>query len=81
MSGLPGVLFVCQADPAAVWARLRDRRDDPSDADWSIYTQARTAWEEFGPAAREALRPLDTGGSADEAAGRALASLRELGLY
>jgi aminoglycoside phosphotransferase family enzyme/predicted kinase len=79
--GVPGVLFVCQAEPAAVWARLRARRDDPSDADWSIYTQAARAWDEYGPAAGRALRLVDTGSSPDAALRQALADLRELGLY
>ena len=79
--GVPGVLFVCQAEPAAVWARLRARRDDPSDADWSIYTQAARAWDEFGPAAGRALRLVDTGGSPDGVIRQVLADLRELGLY
>jgi predicted kinase len=78
--GVSAAFFVCQAEPAAVLARLRDRRDDPSDADWSIYAQARTAWEDFSPTVRPAVRLLDTSGSTDAAARQALNELRAIGL-
>ena len=38
--GVPGILLLCEANPAAVRSRLETRRHDLSDADWSIHQQA-----------------------------------------
>src|SRR6185312_10792446 len=35
--GVPGGLLLCQAEPDLVRQRLTSRRDDASDADWSVY--------------------------------------------
>jgi uncharacterized protein len=74
--GVPAVLFVCDAPPDVVRARLDGRRDDASDADAVVYDAARHAWEPFGPKTRSAVVRLD----ATDAAGareQALTALRE----
>jgi aminoglycoside phosphotransferase family enzyme/predicted kinase len=43
--GVPGVLLLCQADPETARARLQARRDDVSDADWSIYQRLAEGWQ------------------------------------
>jgi len=78
--GVPAVWFLCQAEPEVVRVRLRDRRDDVSDADWDVYRLLADRWEEPGPFSRPALRTVRTGESRADALAQALAVLREKGL-
>lgn len=78
--GVPSALFLCRAEPAVVRERLRHRRDDASDADWSIHLQAAGRWEEPGPTTRRAAWTVDTARNAGEALTQALGVLRKLGL-
>ncbi len=78
--GVPGGVLLCQAEPATVRQRLEQRRGDASDADWSIYLQAAGSWEEAGALTRPFLHALSTEGSPEQALGRALAVLQQLGL-
>ena len=74
----------CSALPGragVVRARLARRRDDASDADWSVYLQAAERWEGPGPRTRPVTRVLDTGGGPEEALARALDALREIDLW
>ena len=75
------LLLLCRAEPAVVRARLERRRDDASDADWSVYLEAAARWEEPGPLTRPVTREIATGGSREEALALALEALRELGLW
>jgi predicted kinase len=61
--------------------RLRQRKGDVSDADWSFYRKAVEQWEELGPQTGRALRTISTDGAAEEALAQATAVLRELGLF
>ena len=75
---VPVVFMLCQADPEVVRRRLERRRDDASDADWSIYQQATERWEEPGPAGVRCEVP--TGGSREQALARALDMLGKCSL-
>ena len=78
--GVPGVLLLCRADPDVVRARLGGRRDDASDADWSIYQEAARRWEEPGPRTSRDAREIATGGPREQSLASALDALRSLGL-
>ena len=58
--GVPAVLLLCQADPDTIKSRLDKRRDDVSDADWSIYLQAAERWEPLGAPTQRQAHLLDT---------------------
>jgi aminoglycoside phosphotransferase family enzyme/predicted kinase len=53
---VPVVFLLCQADQEVARRRLVCRRDDASDADWSVYRKATERWEEIGPGVRRSLR-------------------------
>jgi aminoglycoside phosphotransferase family enzyme/predicted kinase len=78
--GVPGVFLLCRADPESARRRLTIRRDDASDADWSIYQQAAQRWEVPGPLTQQALREVSTEGTQEQTLIRALDWLRELHL-
>lgn len=73
--GVPGVMFVCQAEPAVVRRRLAGRHGDASDADWAVYQQAAERWEEPGELTRAAIVPVPTGGGPEGAISHAFAAL------
>jgi aminoglycoside phosphotransferase family enzyme/predicted kinase len=79
--GVPGILLVCQADEADVEKRLRERKDDASDADWSIYQQALAEWEPLGPATQTQAQVIVTNDGPDAAEEQALEALRARGLW
>lgn len=74
--GVAGRLLICQADPDVVRGRLAARRDDASDADWSIYREARRRWDEPGPVTRAASDTIDANGSPQRSLEQAVAALR-----
>ena len=74
--GVPGGLLLCQAEPEVVRERLASRRDDASDADWTVYLKAVETWEEPGPRTRSALQTVSTGGSVEGALSQAADALR-----
>lgn len=78
--GVPAVFLLCLAEPTVIRARLAARRNDASDADWSIYQRAAERWEEPGPSTRSATRVIPTDGDPIESFSRALTELRKLGL-
>jgi aminoglycoside phosphotransferase family enzyme/predicted kinase len=78
--GVPGILLICQADPRQVQARLASRRQDLSDADWSIYLQSARIWEPVGAGTEQKTFSIDTGGEVERAVERAREVLREQGL-
>jgi len=73
-------ILICRAPADVVRARLRDRGDDPSDADWSIYQHALRTWEPFGDATRTLVTPIDTDGAHELTVEHALAQLCADGL-
>jgi aminoglycoside phosphotransferase family enzyme/predicted kinase len=77
---VPALLFLCEADPGVVRARLEDRRGDASDADWAVHLQAAARWEEPGPSTREAIRTLSMSGGRERALSAAVEVLRTEGL-
>ena len=77
---LPAVFIHCQADPEVVHLRLRERHDDPSDADWEVYQAAAKRWEEPGPLTRQVVREVPTGGTQAQAFSRVRELLRGLSL-
>jgi predicted kinase len=74
--GLPVVFLLCQASAEVVRARLALRKEDASDADWAVYLQAASQWEEPTPATRRLVRTLDASGEPGQVLGQALAVLR-----
>jgi predicted kinase len=80
--GVPGILIVCQGDPAMIEKRLRDRRDDASDADWSVHQRAAAEWEPLGPETQTQTQTCTvvTDASPDATRAQALAALRARGL-
>ncbi|MBV9123943.1 MAG: AAA family ATPase, partial [Planctomycetes bacterium] len=79
--GVPAVILLCQAEPATVRQRLGGRKGDASDADWSTYLQLAASWEEMDTRAGQVCHRLSTEGSPEESLSRALAALRQSGLY
>lgn len=77
--GVPPVLFLCDAEPELVKARLSTRRGDVSDADWTIYERAAESFEPPSPRTQRDLRRIDTG-AAYPAVECALHELAALGL-
>jgi aminoglycoside phosphotransferase family enzyme/predicted kinase len=78
---LPGLILVCQADAEVIRQRLAARRNDASDADWTIYRQAAQQWQAPSAAVEPHWRPLDTARPRADSLAEALAVLREAGLF
>jgi aminoglycoside phosphotransferase family enzyme/predicted kinase len=78
--GVPAVFLHCRAEPALIRERLKSRRHDVSDADWSIYQRAAIQWEEPGLATRRATWEIDTAEEPEVVLSRSRDVLRELGL-
>lgn len=74
-------MLLCDADPEVVRDRLANRRQDASDADWSVYLRAVESWEEPGPRAQSVLRTIDTGGSVEYSMSQAIDALRQWSLH
>jgi aminoglycoside phosphotransferase family enzyme/predicted kinase len=77
---VPVVFLLCEAEAEVARRRLECRRDDASDADWSVYRKATERWEELGPATRSVVCEVPTGGTKDQAIARALGVLGEAAL-
>ncbi len=78
--GVAGRLLICRADPEVVRGRLAGRRDDASDADWSIYREALQHWDEPGPVTRAASDTIDANGTPQRSLEQAVDFLRAAGL-
>jgi aminoglycoside phosphotransferase family enzyme/predicted kinase len=78
--GVPALFLVCRAEPEVVKTRLANRKNDVSDADWSVFVQAAARWEQPGERSRAGLREIATDGSLESGVDRALQYLRSLGL-
>ena len=79
--GVPAGILLCQAKPETVQRRLGLRQGDASDADWSVYLQVASTWEEMGTATAPAVHALSTDGALEQTLSQALESLRELGVH
>jgi aminoglycoside phosphotransferase family enzyme/predicted kinase len=79
--GVPGGMLLCRAEPDTVRRRLQQRQDDASDADWSIYVQLATSWEEPGAFTQRYCHVISSEGGPEEGSSRALEVLRQMGLY
>ncbi len=77
---VPALLLLCEARPETVRARLAQRHEDASDADWSIYQQIAAHWQEPGPATRSRLVSVNTEGDAQVVRAQAEEALRRLGI-
>jgi aminoglycoside phosphotransferase family enzyme/predicted kinase len=80
-SGVTGVFLHCEAEPETVRARLQRRRNDASDADWSVYQRVAETWQKPSAPTLQNWREIPTSGSRDQALSRALEMLRTLHLY
>jgi aminoglycoside phosphotransferase family enzyme/predicted kinase len=78
--GVPGLFLICQALPQTIARRLRDRRGDASDADWSVYLQAAQQWEAVGSATAPLARVISTEGGTEPAFAQASEEVRRAGL-
>jgi aminoglycoside phosphotransferase family enzyme/predicted kinase len=61
--GVPGWFLHCTAPADIVQERLRQRRHDVSDADWSIYQLAARRWEPAGAKTARQMIEIDTSGN------------------
>jgi aminoglycoside phosphotransferase family enzyme/predicted kinase len=73
---VPAIFFLCEVAPDIARGRLERRRNDASDADWSVYQKAAGRWDDIGPSTRLALRTIDTSGTPEEVQLSALDALR-----
>jgi aminoglycoside phosphotransferase family enzyme/predicted kinase len=78
--GVSGVMLLLRADAEVVRRRLDHRRDDASDAGWTIHREAARRWEEPAPATRSLTCEIDAGGTPEQTFARACDALREAGL-
>lgn len=78
--GVPAILLLCRAGPAAVRGRLAQRQQDASDADWSVYLRIAENWEKVGELTRLVCNTISTEGRAEEALSAALEVLRRTDL-
>jgi len=79
--GVPGILFLCRADSETVRARLRDRQNDVSDADWAVHRMLAESWEEPSPLTNQNVAAISTERSEQEVVFRAIEALRAQRLY
>lgn len=61
---VPGLFFVCQADPQVVQVRLGQRTGDASDADWAVYQAAVDKWQPMSDQTARVTTVIDSGQSA-----------------
>lgn len=73
-------LLICVAPPEAVRARLAQRHDDPSDADWTIYAHAARTWEPLGPVSASVASMVETERPHEETVATALDDLSACGM-
>jgi hypothetical protein len=77
---VPAVSLICRAPPEVVRRRLRDRRNDVSDADWSDHLQLAAAWDEPAPDVQRHMAVIDTEDLPGDALARAVRVVAEAGL-
>jgi uncharacterized protein len=60
--GVPALFVVCETAAESVRQRLANRRNDASDADWSVYEAMTARWEAPDAKTLRRMRPLSTDG-------------------
>jgi aminoglycoside phosphotransferase family enzyme/predicted kinase len=75
-AGVPSLYLECRAPAEVVRERLRQRRDDVSDADWEVYLNLVQSWEPASTETQQLTVIIDTGGDRDDAMASALDALR-----
>jgi predicted kinase len=79
---VPAGMLLCQAEPSVIQVRLKQRRQDVSDADWPVYQMLAQAWEPLGSQAASLTRTVDTGAEQEvQVMSCALAALVEFGMW
>jgi aminoglycoside phosphotransferase family enzyme/predicted kinase len=78
--GVTGRMLALRADVDIVRRRLDDRRDDASDAGWTVYQEAARRWDAPGEATRALTSDIDAGAAPEQTLEGALEALREVGL-
>jgi predicted kinase len=76
---VPAGLLICQADAAVVQSRLALRKNDASDADWSVHEQLAALWESLGPESAARMITIDTSGEVETSIQQARNALSRLG--
>ena len=79
--GVPALQLICDAAESIIKARLDERRDDVSDADWAVYREAAQRWEPLGFEAQRRTCQIDTGRDHRPALDQALNHLQEHDLW
>ncbi len=79
--GVPGLLLICQADPAVVKDRLDRRRNDASDADWAIYLETARRWEPLAPRTERLAHVINSGQDSPTPLDQAIEVLLRLELW
>ncbi len=79
---VPTGMILCLAEPSIIQARLRQRRHDASDADWTVYQMLAQAWEPLGPETAALVHRIDTGAEQEaQVISCAMAGLVESGMW
>jgi uncharacterized protein len=78
--GVPGLLLICQAQPEVIRLRLQNRRDDASDADWSVYEIAARNWKEISPETMRLVEYIQNDGNPDKTIDLACRALAARGI-
>lgn len=77
--GVPAVWLLCDAAPDLVRDRLANRRDDVSDADWSIYTKAASAWQQPSVSSQRSLVTIDANQNPELMLAQAISAVSNFG--
>jgi predicted kinase len=72
---VPVRILLCRADSATTRERLRQRKNDLSEADWSVYERMAAIWEAPSAATQRHIIEIDTTGRPEDALAKALAAL------
>jgi predicted kinase len=78
--GVEAGVLLCAAAPETVRQRLAERRQNPSDADWSVYVDIAGRWQPMSASTARCARTVVTDGNPDEVNPLALEAVRLLGL-
>lgn len=78
--GVPGACLLCQAEASVIRERLARRRNDASDADWTIYLKAAESWEAPTAATRPTPRIIRADGPPEQTLEQAIEALWDANL-
>lgn len=77
---VPVVLFYCLTRPEIAKSRLQSRRQDPSDADWTVYQKAVETWEPFTADTERVVLTICTDGPPESVLNETTQELAQIGL-